>query len=132
MAQTSLSILLNDLFGLDKMSTHGQGSAYLALLDDILIYSSTEKEHLQMFDKAFKHLLKAGLQIKLRKWSFLKEQIHYLGHVVSGTSIPPLADKIEGLIKLKVPTNIKQVRHLLGLKGYYQEFICSCADILHP
>ena len=30
-----------------------------------------------------------------------KEQIHYLGHLVSGTSILPLADKNEALMKLK-------------------------------
>ena len=59
-----LSILFYNLFGLDKTSTQGQGSGYLAYLDDILIYSRTEREHQQMLDKAFKHLLKARLKIK--------------------------------------------------------------------
>ena len=54
-----------------------------------------------MLDKAFKHLLKAGLKNKLNKCSFFKEQNHYLGHVVSGTSIHLLGDKIEALMKLK-------------------------------
>ena len=44
----SLSILFTTLFGLDKTSTQGQGSEYLTYLDDIPIYSRTEKEHLQM------------------------------------------------------------------------------------
>ena len=107
------------LFRLDKTPNQGQGSGYLAYLDNILIYSRNEKEHVQMFDKAFKHLLKAGLKIKLCKCSFFKEQIHYLGHLVSGMSILPLADKIEALMKLKPPTNIKEVRHFLSLTGYY-------------
>ena len=54
-----------------------------------------------MLDKAFKCLLNARLKIKLSKCSFFKEQIHYLGHLVSGMSILPLADKIEVLMKLK-------------------------------
>ena len=78
----------------------------MAYLDDILIYSRTEKEHLEMLDKAFKHLLKAGLKIKLSKCSFFKEQMHYLGHLVSGSSFLPLADKIEAPMKLKPPTNV--------------------------
>ena len=47
-----------------------------------------------------------------------KEQIHYLGHLVSGTSILLITDKIEALLKLKPQTNIKEVRHFLSLTGY--------------
>ena len=55
--------IIYDLFGLDKMSSQGQGLGYLAYLDDVLIYSKTEKENLQMIEKAFKCSLKAGLKI---------------------------------------------------------------------
>ena len=53
-----------------------------------------------MISKVFECLQKAGLKIKLSKCSFFKEQIHYLGHLVSGTSILPLVDIIEALMKL--------------------------------
>ena len=56
-----------------------------------------------MLEKSFKCLFKARLKIKLIKFSFFKEQIHYLGHLVSGMSILPLAEKIEVLMKLKPP-----------------------------
>ena len=85
-----------------------------------------------MLDKAFKCLLKAGLKIKLSKCSFFKEQIHYLGHLVSGKSILPFANKTEALMKLKLPTNIEEVRHFLRLTGYYQKFICNYVDIVYP
>ena len=52
-----------------------------------------------MLNNAFECLHKDGLKIKLSKYSFLKEQIHYLGHLLSGTSIPPLTDKIEVFMK---------------------------------
>ena len=35
-------------------------------------------------------------------------------------------------MKLKPATNIKEVRHFLSLKDYYQKFICNYADISHP
>ena len=85
-----------------------------------------------MLDNAFKCLLKAGLKIKLNKYSFFREQIHYLGHLVSGMSILPLSDKIEVLLKLKPPTIVKDIRHFLGLTGYYCKFICNYADIAYP
>ena len=64
--------LIYDLFRLDKTANQGQGLDYLAYLDNILIYSKTEKEHLQMLDKAIKHLLKARLKIKLSECSFFQ------------------------------------------------------------
>ena len=33
-------------------------------------------------------------------------------------------DKIEALMKLNPPTNIKEIRHFLSLTGYYREFMC--------
>ena len=85
-----------------------------------------------MIEKAFKCLLKDRLKIKLSKCSFFKEQICYLGHIVSRISILPFADKIEALMKLRPPNNIKEVRHFLGLTGYYQKLTCNYADITHP
>ena len=37
--------LIYNLFRLDKSSTQGQSSGYLAYLDDILIWCRTEREH---------------------------------------------------------------------------------------
>ena len=85
-----------------------------------------------MLNNVFECLHKAGLKIKLSKCLFFKEQIHYLGHLVSGMSILPLTDKIEVLMELKPPTNIKEVRHFLSLTGYYRKFICNYSDITHP
>ena len=93
-------------FGVNKVTTQGKGCRYMAYLDDILIYSRTEKENLEMLDNIFKQLFTAGLKIKLSKCSFFKEQIHYLGQLVSTTSILPLVEKIEALMKSKPPTNV--------------------------
>ena len=76
--------------------------------------------------KPLKHLLKAGLKIKLSKCSFFKEQIHFLSHLVSGMSILPQIDKIES------PLQILKKLHFLGLTGYYCKFICSCTGIAYP
>ena len=63
-----------------------------------------------MFSNAFKCLHKTSLKIKLNN-DHPSKQIHYLGHLVRRNSIFPLTDKIEALMKLKPPTNIKEVRH---------------------
>ena len=47
-----------------------------------------------MLNNAFNNLHIVSLEIKLNKCSYFKEQIHYLGHLVSGASILLLTDKI--------------------------------------
>ena len=124
--------LICDLFGLNKVTNQGQGHGYMVYLDAILIYSRTEKELLELLETAFNRLLTAGIKIKLSKCSFFKEQIHYLGHLVSGTSILPLAEKIKALMKLKPLNTVKEVGHFIGLTGCCCKFICSYTDIAHP
>ena len=85
-----------------------------------------------MLEKTFKHLIKARLKIKLSKCSFFKEKIHNLGHLVSGMSILPLANKTEAFMRLKSPANIKEVRHFLRLTGFNSKIICNYADFMHP
>ena len=72
-----------------------------------------------MLNKTFTCLIKTILKIILGKCSFFKEKFHYLGNLVSGTSILPLANEIEALMKMKPPTNIKEIRHFLRQTGYY-------------
>ena len=65
--------LIYALFGLDKTLIRAPGSGYLAYLDNILMYSNTAKEHLDMINNTFECLQKAGLKIELSKCSFFKE-----------------------------------------------------------
>ena len=59
-------------------------------LDDIIIFSKTEEEHLQHLEEIFDRLKKAGLKLKLQKCSFFKKHIQYLGHLISDEGIQSL------------------------------------------
>ena len=98
-------------------------------LDDIIIFSKTEKEHLEHLEIIFNRLHEAGLKLKLQKCSFFNKHIQYLGHLISDEGIQPLPEKLESIAKMPVPKNAKQVKQFLGLVGYYRKFIPRFADI---
>ena len=104
----------------------------MGYLDDIIIISKTEKEHLQHLEEIFEHLRKIGLKLKLHKCSFFKEHIQYLGHLISDEGIQPLPEKLESIAKMPVPQNAKQVKQFLGLVGYYRKFVPRFSDIARP
>ena len=54
----------------------------IAYLDDIIIFSKTEEEHLQHLEIIFQRLCEAGLKLKWSKCSFMKLHIEYLGHLI--------------------------------------------------
>ena len=101
----------------------------MGYLDDIIIYSRTEKEHLEHLEEIFGRLRAAELKLKLEKCSFFKRHIQYLGLLISADGIQPLPEKLESIAKMPAPKNPKEVKQFLGLVGYYRKFVPKFADI---
>ena len=54
----------------------------MGYLDEIIIYSRSEKEHLEHLEEIFTRLKAAGLKLKIEKCCFFKKHIQYLGHLI--------------------------------------------------
>ena len=68
-------------------------------LDDILIYSKTEEEHLQHIQQVLAVLRTNQLYAKVSKCDFLKQEIAYLGHVITAEGIAINPKLIEAILK---------------------------------
>ena len=79
----------------------------MTYLDDIIIFSNNEEEHLLHIEEVFHWLRKAGLKMKRSKCNFFKSQIHYLGHLISEDGISPLPDKLDSIKNMPVPKCVK-------------------------
>ena len=101
----------------------------MGYLDDIIIYSRNDKEHLEHLEEIFKQLKAAGLKLKLEKCCFFKKHIQYLGHLISAEGIQPLPEKLESIAKMPAPRTPKEVKQFLGLVGYYRKFVPRFVDI---
>lgn len=63
----------------------------LLYLDDVTIFSTTIKQHLQRLELVLDRLRQQNLKLKLSKCCFFWSEVRYLGHVVfsTGVSIDP-------------------------------------------
>ena len=104
----------------------------IVYLDDIIIYSDTKEEHLKRLEAVFQKLATAGLKLKPFKCFFFKEEIDYLGHVVSGEGISTNPKKVEAVTKWSTPQTVYDVRSFLGFVGYYRRFIKNFSKIAKP
>ena len=55
----------------------------LVYLDDMIVYSNTEEDHLRRLQAVFECFQEHGLKLKPLKCSFLHKQITFLGHEIS-------------------------------------------------
>ena len=104
----------------------------MTYLDDIIIYSQDESQHLEHLEIVFNHLREAGLKMKHSKCDFFKSEIHYLGHLISPEGISPLPNKLDSIKHMPAPNSAKKIKQFLGLTGYYRKFVPRFADISRP
>ena len=97
----------------------------IVYLDGIIIFSDTKEEHLKRLEAVFQKL-------KSSKCHFFKEEIEYLGHVVSGEGISINPKKVEAVTEWPTPQTVYDVRSFLGFVGYYRRFIKNFSKITKP
>ena len=88
-------------------------------LDDIIVFFKTPEGYLIRMRAVFERLKKAELKLKPSKCKFFKQELTYLGHVVSKHGIQTDSKKVEAIHKWPVPTNVTEVRSFLGFTNYY-------------
>lgn len=101
-------------------------------LDDIIIFGKNAKEHNHHLKKVLNALRKHNLKIEPGKCQFLKNEIQYLGHIISKEGIKPTNANIKVIQGLKPPKTIKEVRSFLGTVNFYGKFIPDIAGKRKP
>lgn len=101
-------------------------------LDDILVASSSEREHMQDIRTVCSRLQDFGLVIRLEKCLFGQKSIDFLGHQVSKYGSIPLPSKVKAIEELPKPLTVKGLQEFLGMINFYHRFIPNAAALLQP
>ena len=102
-------------------------------LDDILVHSETFDEHLQDLKKVLCRLLARGIKLRGIKCSFAKQEVRYLGRLISADGYRPDPTDTAALEKFRTPPEtIGELRSLLGFLGYYRTYVKGFAAWVKP
>ena len=109
----------NLLQGLDHVSVY---------IDNILV--TGKREHLETLNEVLTRLESAG--VRLKKYTFMAEEVVYLGHRINREGIQPTDEKVQVISKTPRPTNISELWGILGLVSFYGKFMSNVSMVLAP
>ena len=89
-------------------------------LDDVIVLGTDVEDTLSALRKVFMHFREHNLKLKHRKCHFFKEQVEFLGKLVSGNGVSISRDKLEAVQGWPVPTNVKELQSFFGFMNYHR------------
>ncbi|WMV32801.1 hypothetical protein MTR67_026186 [Solanum verrucosum] len=104
-------------------------SFVVVFIDDILIYSHSEEEHMGHLRVVLQRLREEKLYAKYEKCEFWLREVAFLGHVVSGDGIKVDPKKTDVIRNWPRPLTPSDIRSFLGLAGYYRRFVNGFSSI---
>ena len=130
-------------FGLTKAPNTFQGlindvfKAYLRrfvliFFDDIIIYSSSIREHVDHLRAVFEVMRRNQMFAKRSKCAFATTRVEYLGHYIQKEWVSTDPNKLKVVAEWPVPNSVKKLRGFLCLAGYYWRFVKDFGIIICP
>lgn len=117
---------------MQSIFNHQLDDFVVVYLDDILIFSKTKEEHEIHVRKVLELLRENKLYGKLSKCEFFKNEMSFLGHVVSSKGISMDPSKVKAIVGWPTPSDAHDVKVFLGMAGYYRRFVEGFSRIATP
>jgi hypothetical protein len=108
------------------------GTFVILYLDDILIFSKTEKENLKHLKMVLRRLQQEKMLVNLKKCSFMRTKLTYLGFVISSNELKMDPEKVKAIRDWPSPRSVFEVRSIHGLASFYRKFIKNVSGICAP
>ncbi len=105
---------------------------FFVYLDDILIFSQNERDHVQHVRRVLQRLLENRLFAKVEKCEFHAQSIPFLGFILSPEGIRMDPAKVEAVADWPITENRRAVQRFLGFANFYRRFIRNFSQVALP
>ena len=98
-------------------------------LDDIIVCSKTEKEHIKHLEIVLQRIRKFNLKLRLQKCKFFQKELKYLGMIVTKDGVRADQDYVSQILKFRRPTNVKEIERFIGMVTWLSKFIPNLSKL---
>ena len=107
-------------------------SSLCFFIDDLLMASNTEREHIKRLRFMFQRLEWGNLKCNPNKTNLMAREVNFVGHTLSEKGLQVSDDKIQAIKKLPPPINVKSLQSFLGMLNYHRNHIQHFAQTAAP
>ncbi len=104
---------------------------FVQALDNLLVITrGILDKHFQKMETVLTRLRDTGLKVNVAKSLFCAHEMEYLGYILTREGIKPQPKKVQAILALNPPDNVKKLRHFLGMVQYYQDMLARHSGML--
>jgi len=92
-------------------------------IDNILIYTQTEEEHVELVRWVLKKLSENGLCVNIDKCIFYVPEVEFVGFQIGTQGVQMSQTKVEDILNWPAPRSVKEVQKFIGFANLYRRFI---------
>jgi hypothetical protein len=89
-------------------------------------------DHLLEMETVLTRLHDTVLKVNAAKPSFCTHEIKYLCYILTRAEIIPQPKKLQAILVLNPPNNVKELRNFLGMVQYYRDMWAKYSEMLAP
>ena len=104
----------------------------VVFIDDVFIYSQSEKEHEDHLRVVLQVLKEHQLYAKFSKCEFWLNEARFLGHVVLASSVSVDLEKVKAVMSWERLKSVFEICSFSELAGYYKRFIEDFSRVAAP
>ena len=101
-------------------------------MDDIGVFSNSWDEHLSLVAIVLTCLQNIGFTINLLKCKWAVQETDFLGHWLTPEGVKPWRKKVDAILCLQPPMNVKQLYSFLGMVNWYCDMWPCHTHVLAP